>query len=395
MDIFSNEDTEKYDRTDALKLFDETKAGVKGLVDAGVTRIPRIFIRPHDELVEELDCSKVNLQIPVIDLTGSEIGDRRKEIVEQIRQASETWGFFQVINHEIPETLLDETIDCIRMFHEQESEIKMKIYSRDRMNRVRFDSNLDLYRSRAANWRDTLSLSMFISDDLDPDEVPAVCRHGVSFPFNDYVLMLRRPPSQIYNLQTKRETMLEYIKYVTKCGGTLLELLSEALGLRPTYLQDLECCHGRTFVCQYYPPCPEPELTLGASKHTDPSFLTLLSQDHIGGLQVRHHDQWADVPPLAGALVVNIGDFLQIASNDKFKSVDHRVVANHNGPRISVACFFTGVAVPPKIYGPIKELTSESDGNPPAYKDFLVTEYMDKFFTRPIDKSGLDYFRLL
>lgn len=367
MDIFSStEDTEKYDRADALKLFDETKLGVKGLVDAGVTKIPKIFIRPHDELVEELNCSKVDLQIPVIDLTGSESGDRRKEIVEQIREASETWGFFQVINHEIPKSLLDETIDCIRMFHEQESEIKMKLYSRDRMNKVRFDSNLDLYRSRAANWRDTLTLSMFVSGDLDPDEVPAVCR----------------------------ETLLEYIKNITKFGGTVLELLSEALGLRPDHLQDLECAHGRTFVCQYYPPCPEPELTLGASKHTDPSFLTLLLQDHIGGLQVCHRDQWVDVPPLVGGLVVNIGDFLQIASNDKFKSTDHRVLANHNGPRISVACFFTGVAVPPKIYGPIKELTLKSDENPPVYKDFLVTEYMDKFFTRPIDKSGLDYFKL-
>lgn len=108
----------------------------------------------------------------------------------------------------------------------------MKLYSRDRMHKVRFDSNLELYRSRAANWRDTLTLSMFISDDLDPEEVPAVCR----------------------------ETMVEYIKHVTKFGGALLELLSEALGLRPDHLQNLECCHGRTFVGQYYPPCPEPEL---------------------------------------------------------------------------------------------------------------------------------------
>ncbi|CAI9261510.1 unnamed protein product [Lactuca saligna] len=357
MDIFSNEDTEKYDRADALKVFDETKAGVKGLVDAGVTKIPRIFIRPHDELVEELNSSKVSLQIPIIDLTGSEKGDRRKEIVEQIRVASETWGFFQVINHEIPKSLLDETIDCIRMFHEQESEIKMKFYSRDRMNKVRFDSNLDLYQSRAANWRDTLTLSMFILDDLNPDEVPSICR----------------------------ETMLEYIKHVTKFGGTLLELLSEALGLRPHHLQDLECCHGRTFVCHYYPPCPEPELTLGSSKHTDPSFLTLLLQDNIGGLQVRHHDQWTDVPPLAGGFVVNIGDFLQIVSNDKFKSVDHRVLANHNGPRISMACFFTGVAVPPKIYGPIKELTLQSDGSTPVYQDFLLRTLMCMFMCHTHD----------
>lgn len=304
----------------------------------------------------------MKLEVPVIDLSGSGHGDdhdRRMQIVEQIREASKTWGFFQVVNHEIRLGLLDEMIDSIRMFHEQDSETKMKFYTRDRMNKVRFDSNIDLYQSRAANWRDSLTISMAYAD-LHPEQVPEICR----------------------------ETILEYIKHVTMLGGTLLELLSEALNLQTNYLQDMECARGRTFVCQYYPPCPEPELTLGASKHTDPSFITLLLQDHIGGLQVKYSDQWVDVPPIKGGMVVNIGDMLQIVSNDKFKSADHRVLANHNGPRVSVASFFIGDVVTPKMYGPIK------DGSPPAYKDFLVNEYLDKFFTRPIDKSGLDYFKL-
>ncbi|KAK2368856.1 cell division control protein E [Trifolium repens] len=49
----------------------------------------------------------------------------------------------------------------------------------------------------------------------------------------------------------------------------------------------------------------------------------------IGGLQVLHHNQWIDVPPIHGALVVNIGDLLQLVSNDKFTSVQHRVLAKH------------------------------------------------------------------
>uniref|UniRef100_A0A1Y3BZK1 Uncharacterized protein n=1 Tax=Helianthus annuus TaxID=4232 RepID=A0A1Y3BZK1_HELAN len=54
------------DRTKQLRAFDDTKAGVKGLVDAavgGVVDIPNIFIRPPDEVAEDLEVSKTGLQV--------------------------------------------------------------------------------------------------------------------------------------------------------------------------------------------------------------------------------------------------------------------------------------------------------------------------------------------
>ncbi|XVF62879.1 hypothetical protein PTKIN_Ptkin09bG0044100 [Pterospermum kingtungense] len=361
----ASETSVDYNRTKEFKEFDDTKAGVKGLVDAGIVSIPKMFIRPAEEAVEELNSSQSNTEVPIIDLSNIQDGSRRKQIVDEVRFASEEWGFFQVINHGIPLTVLDDMIDGVRMFNEQDLELKKELYTRDPTEKVRFCSNFDLYASQTADWRDTLTFS-FRDDDIDPNEIPALCR----------------------------KSTLEYAKYLRKLGETLFELLSEALGLQADHLGSMGCAKGFSIVCHYYPACPQPELTLGARRHTDAGILTLLLQNEISGLQVLHEGQWFDVPPSRGALVVNIGDLLQIISNDKLKSVKHRATASHVGPRISVPFFFSGHAsMFHKPFGPIKELTSEA--NPPRYKEVELGEYGARFYSRSLDNKPLiDYYRL-
>lgn len=347
---------QKYDRLNELTAFDETKAGVKGLVDGGVTKVPRIFISPPDTSSR---ASELDLSIPVIDLgsVGSNpIG--RKDAVDIIREASATWGFFQVVNHGISVDILAEMLQGARRFYEQDSEIKKKWYTRDGSKTVVYNSNFDLFSSASANWRDTSYCSMAPNTPIAAD-LPDTCR----------------------------DIMLEYSKEVKKLGSLLLELLSEAVGLNPDYLNSLGCSDGHAILSHYYPACPEPEKTLGASKHADYSFLTVLLQDDIGGLQVLCRNQWVDVPPVRGALVVNIGDLLQLISNDKLKSSQHRVVANLTGPRVSVACFFTtGLMPSPKLFGPIRELVSEE--NPPRYRDTTVRDYSLHYNAKGIGGSS-------
>ncbi|KAK9724378.1 hypothetical protein RND81_05G068300 [Saponaria officinalis] len=171
-----------------------------------------------------------------------------------------------------------------------------------------------------------------------------------------------------------REILMEYSNEVIKLGKAMFEMFSEALGLKQSYLNDIHCTEGLQILGNYYPACPQPELTMGTPQHTDNDFLTILLQDHISGLQIRHDDQWFDVPPTPGALVVNISDFLQLITNDKFRSVEHRVVANTKGPRISVASFITtGMQPTDRIYGPIKELLSDS--NPARYCETTVKDF--------------------
>ncbi|KNA12365.1 hypothetical protein SOVF_126620 [Spinacia oleracea] len=352
-----------YDRVKELKDFDETKMGVKGVVDSGVETVPKIFIRPSDELLEELKTPCVNLQVPVINFEGIGEKDRYNEVVKEVLDASEKWGFFQVVNHGIPLKVLDNMLQGNQMFHEQDADIKKKFYTRDMAKQVLYQSNYDLYTSKAANWRDTLVVDTSNSGPLDPTELPEICR----------------------------DAMLEYVDHVLKLSDLLLELLSLGLGLKPDYLKEMECSKGWTLINHYYPACPAPELTLGSSKHADPTFLTVLLQDQIGGLQVIHKNQWVDVQPIPGALVVNIGEILQIMSNHKLKSVYHRVTSNKVGPRISSAFFLKGALSSPKLYGSIKELSEE---NPVMYREFTLGEFNANFFSRPLDESGFEYLKV-
>ncbi|KAJ6417607.1 hypothetical protein OIU84_003353 [Salix udensis] len=272
-----------YDRRSELKAFDDTGTGVKGLIDNGIAKIPKMFI--HDRRSGVSSDSDHSSDVPVIDLQGIDKNrSQRAKVVEGVRDACTKWGFFQVVNHGIPESVLEEMISGVARFHEQDSEVKKEWYSRDYTRKVLYNSNFDLFQAPAANWRDTLSCVM-APRQPNPQDLPHVCR----------------------------DIMIDYSNKVMVLAQRLFELLSEALGLDPNYLKDIQCAEGLFFLGHYYPECPEPDLTFGTSSHSDSSFLTVLLQDQIGGLQVLHENQWFDVNPIPGALVINLGDMLQVS----------------------------------------------------------------------------------
>ena len=107
----------------------------------------------------------------------------------------------------------------------------------------------------------------------------------------------------------------EYLGELVKLSGRLMKVLSINLGLDGDYLQnafggkDIGACLRTNF----YPKCPQPDLTLGLSSHSDPGGMTILLPDHdVPGLQVRRDGKWITVKPTPHAFIVNIGDQIQV-----------------------------------------------------------------------------------
>ncbi|KAJ8564782.1 hypothetical protein K7X08_001242 [Anisodus acutangulus] len=347
------------DRLKQLKQFDESKIGVKGLVDKGLTTIPSFFIHPVDPNPEPITRPGHKHSIPVVDFSAP-----RSTVIEQIHFASTTLGFFQIINHDVPLDAINRIIGSIKLFNELPDEVKMKYYSRDMTRGAAYSTNFDLYNSKAASWRDTLQ--MRLAPTLPEWEfVPEVCR----------------------------EAVVEWDKEVVKIGEELMGLLCEGLGVNKGRLKELSCLDARIMAAHYYPYCPQPELTKGLTPHTDPGVLTVLVQNEVTGLQVKFGEDWVDLEPIPGAIVINIGDILQIISNDEYKSVEHRVLANpFQEPRVSVAVFFNpGQRENP--FGPLPELIS--DEKPAVYREFTFMDYMRRFFSKELDgKSLTNYYRV-
>lgn len=268
--------------TDDRKAFDESKAGVKGLSDSGITTIPDFFVHPPETL-SNLKTSSTSIGIPTIDFSNVNSKDHRPNIVEQIREAAKTWGFFQVINQGVPVSILEKTITAVKSFHEQPTEVKAKHYVREEGRGVMYASNNDLYRAKAASWHDSLQVWM---SPVAPaaEEIPEVCRREV----------------------------LEWDMHAKKVGEAVMELLSLGLGLEAGKFKELTFSEARVFVGHIYPYCPQPDLTVGITSHTDPGVVTVLLQNQVQGLQVLHGEEWVDVKPLPGGLIINIGDMLQV-----------------------------------------------------------------------------------
>lgn len=304
---------------------------VQSLSDSGISTIPTKYVKPLNERPSLSKFSDVN--IPTIDLEGS-------SNCEEISEACRDWGFFQVVNHGVPRELMDEARQVWREFFHQPMDVKQS-YGNTPKTYEGYGSRLGVEKGAILDWSDYYFLHYLPGYLKDHNKWPAL-------------------PLSL------RKVMEEYSKQVVNFGGRLMKIFSKNLGLKEDVLQnafggeDIGACLRVNF----YPKCPQPDLTLGLSPHSDPGGMTILLPDHhVAGLQVRRNNaHWITVKPASHAFIVNIGDQIQILSNAIYKSVEHRVMVNSVEERISLAFFYN-----PKsdlMIEPVKELLTTHNVSP-------------------------------
>jgi isopenicillin N synthase-like dioxygenase len=134
---------------------------------------------------------------------------------------------------------------------------------------------------------------------------------------------------QIFNviIILNREVVATYTQETKHLFLAIMESILESLGIMEDNQEEeakendnnnninimKELDNGsQMLVTNFYPPCPEPDLTLGMHPHSDYGFLTLLLQDEVEGLQIQFQDKWLTVQPIPNAFVINIGDHLEV-----------------------------------------------------------------------------------
>ncbi|GFY89633.1 2-oxoglutarate (2OG) and Fe(II)-dependent oxygenase superfamily protein [Actinidia rufa] len=250
--------------------------------------------------------------IPLIDLSPLNSSDSNAiaRLATEIGDACKNWGFFQVINHGVPLDCREKIESASRTFFTQSLEEKSNVRRGELSPMGYYDGE---HTKNVRDWKEVFDFVVQI-----PTLIPA------SHEPDDKELKM------LHNQWPVCKRFNEFFKDKT----SFLRL-------------------------NYYPCCPVPHLALGVGRHKDAGALTVLAQDDVGGLEVKRKTdgEWIRVKPTPNAYIVNVGDIIQVWSNDKYESVEHRVMVNSEKERFSIPFFFNPAHY--TMVEPLKELLDD------------------------------------
>ncbi|CAL2277865.1 unnamed protein product [Prunus armeniaca] len=341
-------------------------ASIKTLADsASFTFVPSEYTYTKNPN-EQGDANDPEHSIPIIDfaLLTSGSPDQRAKVIQELSRACEEWGFFQVTNHGVPENLMQSMIDVCHRFFDLPEEEKKEFQTRNLLDPIKCGTSFNVDIEKVHLWR-------------------------------DYLKVITHPEfNSLYKPAGYSEVSLEFSKRTREVATEILKGISESLGLEADYIaKAMNWDRGlQILAANYYPACPQPDKAIGLPPHTDHGLVTLLIQNEMGGLEVKHKDQWVLVNAAPGAYVVNIGDQMQILTNDKYKSIWHRAVVNNKATRISIAVPHGPSLDTPAL--PIPELL-EREGQAPKYIGMTYEKFMElQASPAGLKKPCLDHLRV-
>ena len=271
--------------------------------------------------------------VPTLDLGGCATSPTIN-VVSAVADAAEHFGFFQVINHGIPDAEIDAIWHATRSFFALPIEEKRQILRSKENSRGYYDRELT---KNARDQKEVLDIAHVPFPDRADDD-----------PSNHHSIDGINQWPQLTNF---REAVITYLASCNELAHWLLAAFCEGLGEHADHLRESFGPEQTSFLRMNHYPLDDvlsaeeaADVTelgdMALHHHSDSGALTLLLQDEVGGLQVEHDGRWIDVAPTPGALVVNTGDMMQVWSNDRYRAALHRVAPREQAPRMSLPYFF-------------------------------------------------------
>ncbi|KAJ3487969.1 hypothetical protein NLG97_g6291 [Lecanicillium saksenae] len=285
-------------------------------------------------------------EIPIINVEGifSNSLEDRQAVAFQIRDAATNTGFFYITNHGIDAGLTDALHGVSLDFFRQDLEVKMRASSKHSKHGVGYrppntqkinpDEGIDVMEHFF--WRYDPSFDPSVQD---PASIPEQAKAMLAC--DDY------PLSQTSNLPHFEKALISHHNACIALARRLARTFALSLYLPEDIFDGKMEYPGCSLGINYYPPIDQPEepadpsARVSIGSHTDFELFTILWQDDVGGLQVLNRDgQWIRAVPVRGSLVVNISDFMQRITNDKYVSTVHRAQNWSGKERVSIPFFF-------------------------------------------------------
>ncbi|XP_076916666.1 gibberellin 3-beta-dioxygenase 1-like [Bidens hawaiensis] len=278
--------------------------------------------------------------VPVINL-------KDPKAMKLVGHACKTWGVFQVTNHGVPIKLLDEI--------EAAGKKLFALPTHQKLKAARSPNGVSGYG--------VARISSFFSK--------LMWSEGFTIIGSPYEHARKLWPNRYSRFC---DVIEKYKEEMDKLAQRLMWLMLGSLGVT---MEDVKWA-GTQKSCpalqlNSYPACPDPDRAMGLAAHTDSTLLTILHQNNTSGLQAHKEGTgWVSVPPIPGALVINVGDLLHILSNGLYPSVLHRAMVNRTQHRLSVAYLY---GPPSNVQiSPLSKLIDQV--HPPLYRPVTWSEYL-------------------